>query len=170
LALIDGPSSFASGHPIAATPHHVGCVVPTLSAGLSVYADGLGLVRRTAAIAVASQQVCVCFLELAPGFFLELISPTSAASQLTRYLRTGFYHLCFLVENLDAAAAHLSGRRFVGLPPFTSEAFANKRCQFFISSLEHLVELCETTPADFESFLATRFLPQPIERTHEVDA
>jgi catechol 2,3-dioxygenase-like lactoylglutathione lyase family enzyme len=143
-----------------ATPHHVGCAVSTLAAGLSVYADGLGLVRRTAAIEVPSQQVRVCFLELAPGFFLELIAPTNDASQLTRYLRTGFYHLCFLVENLDAAAARLSKRRFVGMPPFASEAFANRRCQFFLSPLEHLVELCETTPADFERFLATRFLPE----------
>src|SRR5438445_13024512 len=103
--------------------HHVGCAVRDLEASLRNYGGLLGGgCRRSPIYDVASQAVRVCFVELAPGSYLELISGTSTASPVERYYRAGFYHLCFLVDELDRAVTEL-GSRFRPLPAFASEAF-----------------------------------------------
>jgi hypothetical protein len=94
--------------------------------------------------------VSVCFVELVDGFYLELVTPLSAEARLANYLRAGFYHLCYLVNDLGAARKHLEGRRFVALPAFASEAFAGGLCQFFVSPQGHLIELAEMSPHDFD--------------------
>ena len=137
------------------TPHHVGCAVKTLESGLATYSQGLKLVRRSRAFDVTAQGVSVCFLELRAGFYLELVAPNAAKqTRLSSYLRHGFYHLCFLTDDMSAARAHLKERQFAALPAFTSEAFAGELCQFFVSPESHLIELAQLAPHDFESFFA----------------
>ena len=127
----------------------------TLESGLSTYSHGLQLARRSRTFNITSQGVSVCFLKLHEGFYLELVAPiTEAQSKLSSYLRTGFYHLCFLTEDISAARAHLKKRRFVALPSFSSEAFAGELCQFFVSPESHLIELAQISPDNFLSFLA----------------
>lgn len=138
------------------SPHHVGCAVSTLEEGFGCYSGVLGARRRTRALEVVSQKVRVSFLKLAPGFYLELIAPTEGNTSLSRYLRNGLYHLCYLVDDLDRARAHLATHRFVPLPAFESEAFDFHRCQFFVSPQSHLVELCEMTAESFEKFFAAQ--------------
>ncbi len=135
-----------------ARPHHVGCAVHRLQDGIATYGTGLGLGRRTRAFSIASQNVDVCFLELRNGFFLELIAPLNEKARLSSFLRSGFYHLCFLVPDLEAAGRHLRARAFHPLPAFHSEAFAGGRCQFFVTPEQHLVELAEMRSAHFHDF------------------
>jgi catechol 2,3-dioxygenase-like lactoylglutathione lyase family enzyme len=137
---------------INATPHHIGCAVKQLEESYATYAGALGLTRRTRAFDVASQRVRVCFVALGERFYLELITPLEGESGLAPFLRVGFYHLCFLVDDLAAAQAHLKARRFFALPVFESEAFAGRRCQFFLSPQKHLIELAEMSAQDFEAF------------------
>jgi catechol 2,3-dioxygenase-like lactoylglutathione lyase family enzyme len=140
------------------TPHHTACAVETLEKALSTYADGLMLTRRSRAFDVSSQGVSVCFLELVSGFYLELVAPHPTQTRLAKYLRTGFYHLCFLTDDLAASRAHLKQRRFTALPAFSSEAFDGSACQFFLSPELHLIELAQTTSEDFNAFFSRNIM------------
>lgn len=137
-------------------PHHVGCAVRTLEEGFATFADALGPRKRSRAFEVSSQKVRVSFLELRPGFYLELVAPTEGNTNLARYLSSGFYHLSYLVDDLAVASAHLRKSRFVPLPAFESEAFDRHPCQFFVSPRSHLVELCQMSAASFEAFFAAQ--------------
>jgi len=96
--------------------------------------------------------VRVCFIELGPCFYLELVAPLEQMTNLASFLQVGFYHLCFLVDDLNAARAHLSTRGFLALSAFQSEAFAGNTCQFFTSPQMHLIELAEMSTNDFAGF------------------
>ena len=133
--------------------HHIGCVVNSIHAGIQTYA-ALGFRRRTRDFEVSSQSVSVCFLELAPSTYLELIQPAAPKSLLNRFMSAGFYHVGFLVNDLDQAAHRLRDSRFAPLPPFASEAFDGNRCQFFVTPERHLIECAEMTPDAFASFFA----------------
>lgn len=131
--------------------HHTGCAVRDLDASLRVYADLLGPRRRSRVFDVTSQNVRVCFLELAPGVYLELIQGAGERSPVEPFTRTGFYHLCFLVDDLTAALGALE-QRHVALAPFASEAFDGHTCQFLMNADRHLIELAEMTPDAFARF------------------
>lgn len=133
-------------------PHHIGCAVANLNACQATYANALGMRRRTRPIDVASQEVRVCFVELADHFYLELVTPLGGNSKLARFLTIGFYHLCFLVDDMDVAKSHLKSQRFLPLQEFRSEAFAGGRCQFFLSPQEQLIELAEMSSKGFDEF------------------
>ena len=137
---------------IDATPHHIGCAVEQLEAGYTTYAGGFGFTRRSSSFEIASQNVRVCFVELGEGFYLELIAPLNEKARLASFIKVGFYHLCFLVEDLSSARAHLSARQFTELPAFTSEAFADNLCQFFVSPQSHLIELAQMPKKTFVDF------------------
>jgi len=139
---------------IAAIPHHIGCAVKQLEDSCATYAAALGLNRRSRSFDVVSQQVRVCFVELGSGFYLELISPLNERAKLASFLQTGFYHLCFLVEDLGRAREHLRSHRYVALPAFDSEAFAGNICQFFLSPQKHLIELAQMSTGEFNGFFS----------------
>lgn len=136
------------------TPHHVGCAVRDLESSCSLYADCFAR-RRTHPFMVESQGVSVVFVELAPHFYLELVNAESDVARLGPYLKTGFYHLCFLVDCLESARAGLKARGFSALPSFSSEAFDGAACQFLINSEHQLIELAEMSPSRFDTFFAT---------------
>lgn len=139
---------------IDATPHHIGCAVDQLDETYATYAGALGLERRSRSFDIASQHVRVCFVELGDRFYLELITPLNEKARLTGFLKVGFYHLCFLVDDLRAARAHLTASRFTELPAFASDAFAGNPCQFFVSPDSHLIELAQMPPTEFADFFA----------------
>jgi len=135
-----------------ATPHHVGCAVAAIDTSYATYGPVLGLTRRTREIEVPDQGVRVCFVELRDGFFLELVAPTREHKKFAPYLKIGFYHLCFLVADLEAEAAKLLTAGFHQMPHFASEAFAGARCQFLMSPDDmHLIELAEMSAHDFQA-------------------
>ncbi|HTR55129.1 MAG TPA: VOC family protein [Kofleriaceae bacterium] len=132
--------------------HHIGCAVKDLDASLQRYQALLGAsARRSRVFDVPSQAVRVCFVEIAPRSYLELVAATASPSPIERYCRTGFYHLCFLVGDLAATLAAI-GREYRPLPAFESEAFGGRRCQFVVTPESHLLELAETTAESFASF------------------
>jgi catechol 2,3-dioxygenase-like lactoylglutathione lyase family enzyme len=134
------------------TPHHIGCAVNQLEDVSATYAGALGLKRRTRSLDVLSQQVRVCFVDLGNGFYLELITPLNDQAKLASFLKIGFYHLCFLVDDLEAARENLTAQRFHALPAFESEAFAGGLCQFFLSPQRHLIELAQMSTEEFGVF------------------
>lgn len=131
--------------------HHVGCAVRDLEASLRNYGRVLGGRRRSPVFDVTTQAVRVCFVELGSNVYLELIEGRGPASPIENYTRAGFYHLCFLVDNLAVAIGGLD-RGFLPLPAFASEAFDGKLCQFVVTPESHLIELAEIRPSTFAEF------------------
>lgn len=130
------------------TFHHIGCAVRNIETSLQFYMQLIGDRRRSRTFDVSTQGVRVCFVELEPGNYLELIEPTSPDSPLHRYTRTGFYHMCFLVGDLHQQTGSLE-RGFRALPAFASEAFAGHQCQFVVTPESHLIEFAEMAPEAF---------------------
>jgi len=131
--------------------HHVGCAVRDLEQVTTFYGQ-LGLQRCSRVIDVPSQSARVRFVELGRGVYLELIEATQPKSPIDRYLKVGFYHLCFLVPSLEEAGVVLAEAGSVGLPAFSSEGFDGNSCQFFVTSHNTLVELAEMSPSAFAEF------------------
>jgi len=94
--------------------NHVGIAVRSLEEALAPYRDGLGL--QVAEIEeVASEQVKVAFLP-AGGSRIELLEPTGDGSAIARFLSRrgeGVHHLCFEVDDIEAALERL---RAAGVP------------------------------------------------------
>ena len=123
-----------------------------MSESCATFARSLGSKRRTRAFDISSQQVSVCFVELSDSFYLEFVTPFEGNNKLARFLGVGFYHICFLVDDLKAAEERLRAEQFFALPPFESEGFAGRWCQFFLSPQRHLIELAEISLTDFREF------------------
>ena len=124
--------------------HHVGCAVPSIEEGLKPYTQALGFSRVSPIIEVTSQQVRVCFIETAPGVFIELVQGLGENSPVSSFLkrRQYFYHVCYSTPNVRATVDHLAANGFSRLSVFTSEAFNGTDCAFLLSPEMALVELC----------------------------
>lgn len=88
--------------------NHIAIVVPELDEALRFWSEALGL-----AVAheehVANQAVDVAFLPVGQSS-IELLKPTEAESGVGRYLQKrgpGLHHICFEVEDIEAALARL---------------------------------------------------------------
>lgn len=99
---------------------HVGIVVNSLDETLKTYCDQLGftLIER---IAIPEQLVEAAFLDAHNGT-LELIAPTDATSGTARFLQNrgeGTHHVCFEVDDIEAALAELrtQGLRLIDEKP-----------------------------------------------------
>ena len=99
---------------------HVGVAVRSLEQALAPYRDGLGLAVQEIE-EVATEQVRVAFLP-AGDTRIELLEPTSAESAIARFLDRrgeGIHHLCFQVDDIEAALRRLraAGVRLVDEVP-----------------------------------------------------
>lgn len=124
----------------------------SIEESLRTYSSTLGFQRHSKLFDVASQHVRVCFIELEPGIYLELVKPTKSGTPIEQFIKVGFYHVCFLVQDLKAAVDFFRDQQLVGLTPFASEAFDGHQCQFLISPQRQLIELAEMTRQSFNSF------------------
>ena len=98
--------------------NHVALAVPDLEAAAAQYRDLLGA-QISQPQALPEQGVTLVFITL-PNTKIELLEPLGEASPLTGFLAKhpagGMHHLCYEVEDLDAAVAQLrqAGARFAG--------------------------------------------------------
>lgn len=86
---------------------HIGIAVADLDAACERYGARLGarIVQRQQ---IEGQPVEVAFVDVPGETLLELVSPTAADSPLTGFLERrgeGLHHICFRVEDVDAALA-----------------------------------------------------------------
>ncbi len=91
---------------------HLGVAVVSIDDALAVY-RALGLVeaRREA---LPTQKVTAAFLPVGESR-IELIEPTSGDSPVAKFLAKrgeGIHHVCFAVDDLEAALADLSKKGF----------------------------------------------------------
>lgn len=129
---------------IPLTLHHIGCAVRSIDEGLRLYTQAMGFSRVSPIVEVATQHVRVCFIETAPGVFVELVQGLSEASPVSGFLkrRQYYYHLCYSTPNVRESVAHLEGKSFRQLSIFASEAFGGSECAFLLTPELALVELC----------------------------
>jgi methylmalonyl-CoA/ethylmalonyl-CoA epimerase len=98
--------------------NHVAIAVPDIAAAAAVYRDQLGA-KVSAAVPQPGHGVTTVFVEL-PNTKIELLEPLGANSPIAAFLERnssgGIHHLCYEVEDIDAAIAHLQaqGARVLG--------------------------------------------------------
>ncbi len=88
--------------------NHIAIVVPDLEAATDFWVNVLGL-ELAKKEHVASQAVDVAFLPVGESK-IELLQPTDTESGVARYLEkrgAGMHHLCFEVEDIEAALTAL---------------------------------------------------------------
>ncbi|WP_068875404.1 MULTISPECIES: methylmalonyl-CoA epimerase [unclassified Phenylobacterium] len=86
--------------------NHVGVATPSIEQSVAMYRDMLGATKIGEKFAMPEQGVWVCFVDL-PNSQIELIEPYGEASPLKNFLEKnpagGQHHICFEVENIEAA-------------------------------------------------------------------
>jgi len=98
--------------------NHVAIAVPDLAAATATYRDTLGA-EVSAPLAQPEHGVTVVFVTL-PNTKVELIEPLGADSPIAKFLERnpagGVHHLCFEVDDINAARERLksAGARVLG--------------------------------------------------------
>ena len=92
--------------------NHVAIAVPDLAAASAVYRDTLGA-AVSAPLDLPEHGVTTVFVDL-PNTRIELLAVLGAASPIAGFLERnpggGIHHLCYEVEDLETARAHLEAR------------------------------------------------------------
>jgi len=98
--------------------NHVAIAVPDLEAGTAIYRDILGA-RVSEPLELPSHGVTTVFVEL-PNTKIELLQPLGDDSPIARFLEKnpagGMHHICYEVDDIQAAALQLTekGARILG--------------------------------------------------------
>ena len=98
--------------------NHVAIVVPDLAAAAKLYTDALGA-SVSEPIPLPEHGVTTVFVEL-PNSKIELLHPLGEDSPIEKFLSNnpsgGMHHLCYEVDDLQAAIDHLvaEGARVLG--------------------------------------------------------
>ena len=90
---------------------HIAIVVRSIEEALKVYRDALGLPLAHVQ-EVPEQKVKIAFLPVG-DCEIELVEPTTADSGVARFLEKrgeGLHHICFEVEDIEAALRDLAAR------------------------------------------------------------
>lgn len=126
--------------------HHVGVAVRDLEAALGLYVELFGFRRLTGPVAVPAQHVRVAFLEAGPGVLIELIAGLDEQAPVRGILErsgAGPYHLCYEVDDLDAAVRRLRKKQCRVVTRFEQESGGLHRFAFLVAPDGELFELCE---------------------------
>jgi methylmalonyl-CoA/ethylmalonyl-CoA epimerase len=93
--------------------NHVGIATPSIERSVAMYRDLLGATHIGDAFDLPAQGVRVCFVD-APNSQIELIEPLGADSPIVKFLEKnplgGQHHVCFEVEDIEAARAWFEGK------------------------------------------------------------
>jgi methylmalonyl-CoA/ethylmalonyl-CoA epimerase len=125
--------------------HHTGVAVSSIEETLPNYITLFGKEKVSEKYHVSSQGVNVCFIEVSPDVYIELIEPATEESSINRMTKKGisYYHVAYLTHNIEKTVSELVSLNYKEYEYFKSEAFKNKRCIFLHSPDAHLIELIE---------------------------
>lgn len=127
------------------TFHHIGCLTNDIEASKQIYVHALGFKESQEIFTITGQRVKVCFIEIGPGIFLELVQPQGENHSLSKILnsKNPFYHLGYKTDNFEQTLVKLQEDGFYLVNTFISEAFGGKRCSFLYTGQMHLIEIIE---------------------------
>ena len=127
--------------------HHVGFVVPDISATVEGFARSLGARWDGCVYTDPHQKVKVTFLVTRPGEpSIELVEPAGEDSPVLRFLREkgGLHHVCYEVEDLERSMAEMKTRgAMIAARPKPAVAFQGRRIAWMLTAEKLLVELLE---------------------------
>ena len=93
--------------------NHVGVATPSIEQSVAMYRDVMGATHIGDPFDLPAQGVRVCFVD-APNSQIELIEPLGADSPIAKFLEKnplgGQHHVCFEVDDIDAARAWFEGK------------------------------------------------------------
>ena len=96
------------------------------------------------------QHVRISFLEKEGAPRIELLEPLDDQSPVARTLATSGvspYHMCYEVQDIEAAVNHLRGQRFLLVNgPVPACAMGDRRIAFLFQKNTGLIELVEAQP------------------------
>ena len=96
------------------------------------------------------QHVRISFLEKEGAPRIELLEPLDDQSPVARTLATSGvspYHMCYAVQDIEAAVNHLRGQRFLLVNgPVPACAMDDRRIAFLFQKNTGLIELVEAQP------------------------
>ena len=128
------------------TFHHVGIACRDIAKSQAFYMS-MGY-QASEVIDDPLQHVRVCFLDKEDAPRLELLEPLDDQSPVARTLATvGVtpYHLCYEVEDMEAAMASLRRQRFLPVKePLPACAMGGRRVAFMFQKNTGLIELVES--------------------------
>ena len=127
--------------------HHIGVVVPDIALAAPEVAAQHGYRAVSPVIHDPLQTAFVQFFRLrAEPVLLELVAPDGARSKLSGAARRrrGLHHLCYAVEDIDAACASLAAEGMVIIQePVPAAAFPGRKIAWLMGRNQILTELVE---------------------------
>ena len=125
--------------------HHVGYLTKDLNKAQDLFL-ALGFVIEQEKAYDEFRKINIAFL-INGGYRVELIEPASEESPmyplLKRYKNTP-YHICYEVEDLDAAINELTGKGYTVMQnPMQAPCISGRRVSFLINSNLGIIELVE---------------------------
>jgi methylmalonyl-CoA/ethylmalonyl-CoA epimerase len=126
------------------TFHHTGCLPHDIEGSKAVY-SGMGFSTFSETFFAHHQKVKVCFIEMYPNVFLELVEPTEDNVPLIKMLKNkvSFYHLGFLTNEFDNTVRNMQKDGFYFVNRFMSKAFSSRNCAFLYTPEMQLIEIIE---------------------------
>lgn len=129
--------------------HHIGIAVFDIDTTAGLY-ERAGF-HRSPAIYDPIQNVNICWLTREDTPTVELLAPADETSPVNLTLeKNGVtpYHCCYVVEDIEAAAAELKKQRYIMVSkPAEAVAFRGSRVCFLFNKNIGLIELVEA-PAE----------------------
>ena len=126
---------------------HLGVAVNDLERGLADYRDRCGYALMSGPFEDPIQKVRVCFIARGSEPQLELIAPLTEDAPVKRLLAKGggAYHVCYEVDDIDAALAEVRGKGCIVLSgPAPAVAFSGRKIAWFYTPGRQLVEVVES--------------------------
>jgi methylmalonyl-CoA/ethylmalonyl-CoA epimerase len=129
--------------------HHIGILVPDVARASERLVKQFGYSPDTPVLEDPQQTAIAQFLRL-PGadHWTELIAPNGPDSKLRGAIdrrRGGMHHVCYQVDDIDAACAHLHEQSMMVIAqPVPGIAFDGRRIAWLIDRDYFLVELVES--------------------------
>lgn len=128
--------------------HHIGYLVDSIEKGIQDYSP---LLQNGTAVSeifnIEAQNVKVCFLPLARNIFMELVEPLEGNKALLKMRKKGigFYHLGYMVEDIQRSILDFEESNYFLVSIFNSPAFDGRQCAFLLSPDRQLIELIQTS-------------------------
>jgi catechol 2,3-dioxygenase-like lactoylglutathione lyase family enzyme len=111
---------------------------------LRTYKETMGFSRVSRIYELPSLKVRVCFIETAPGVFVELVQGVGTDSPASAFLakRQHYYHACYSTPNVRDALAYLQERGHRLLSLSSSDVFGGADFAFVLTPEAALMEIC----------------------------
>ena len=127
--------------------HRIGIIVNDINFGLKFYKNIFSKLKVSKTITDKKLGVKIKFLSSKNNILIELISPYGKSSPIKDFLnqkKSIINHLAYKVKNLNSQMSILKKKNCLQISnPIAAKAFKGKRVVFFMTPLNHIIELIE---------------------------